>query len=62
MPNTAFKQNANTEVTTDIIFLRKLADGEKPSGHSAWLKLAEHMNREGAAFQINEYFAAQSAA
>ena len=57
LPNTAFKQNANTEVTTDIIFLRKLADGERP-GHSAWLKLAEHTNGEGTVFQINEYFAA----
>lgn len=57
LPNTAFKQNANTEVTTDIIFLGKLADGERP-GHSAWLKLAEHTNGEGVVFQINEYFAA----
>ena len=57
LPNTAFKQNANTEVTTDIVFLRKLATGEKPSG-PAWLKLAEHRNAEGAVFQINEYFAA----
>ena len=44
LPNTAFKQNANTEVTTDIVFLRKLADGEKPSG-PPWLKLAEHTQR-----------------
>ena len=26
LPNTAFKRNAGTEVTTDIIFLRKRAD------------------------------------
>jgi N12 class adenine-specific DNA methylase len=32
LPNTAFKKNANTEVTTDIIFLRKRAPGEKPGG------------------------------
>jgi phospholipid N-methyltransferase len=57
LPNTAFKQNANTEVTTDIVFLRKLADGEKPSG-PPWLKLAEHTNGDGVTFQINEYFAA----
>jgi N12 class adenine-specific DNA methylase len=57
LPNTAFKQNANTEVTTDIVFLRKLADGEKPSGPT-WLKLAEHINGDGLSFQINEYFAA----
>ena len=60
LPNTAFKQNANTEVTTDIVFLRRLAEGEKPSG-PAWLKLAEHINADGVAFQINEYFAAQPA-
>ncbi len=57
LPNTAFKQNANTEVTTDIIFLRRLAPGEKPTG-PAWLNLAEHTNRDGQAFQINEYFVA----
>ena len=28
LPNTAFKKNANTEVTTDIVFLRKLQNGE----------------------------------
>lgn len=57
LPNTAFKRNANTEVTTDIVLLRKLAAGERPSG-PAWLNLAEHANREGAVFQINEYLAA----
>ena len=57
LPNTAFKQNANTEVTTDIVFFRKLATGERASG-PAWLNLAEHLNAEGVAFQINEYFAA----
>jgi hypothetical protein len=57
LPNTAFKQNANTEVTTDIVFLRKLADGEKPSG-PPWLKRAEHTNGDGVTFQINEYLAA----
>jgi hypothetical protein len=56
LPNTAFKQNANTEVTTDILFLRKLAEGERPTG-LAWLELAEHQTEDGAVFQINEYFA-----
>lgn len=56
LPNTAFQQNANTEVTTDILFLRRLAEGEKPSG-PAWQKLGEHTNAEGTVFQINEYFA-----
>lgn len=57
LPNTAFKQNANTEVTTDIVFLRRLGIGERPKG-MAWLDLAEHRNADGVAFQINEYFAA----
>jgi N12 class adenine-specific DNA methylase len=57
LPNTAFKRNANTAVTTDIVFLRRLAAGERPSG-TTWLDLAEHANRDGAVFQINEYFAA----
>src|ERR1019366_7076511 len=56
-PNNAFKRNANTEVTTDIVFLRRLAAGERPSGIT-WLNLAEHANRDGVLFQINEYFAA----
>ena len=58
LPNTAFKQNANTEVTTDIVFLRKRAEGEVPTGPD-WLKLAEHANRAGEVFRINEYFAAR---
>ncbi|MFZ3377457.1 MAG: DEAD/DEAH box helicase family protein, partial [Chthoniobacterales bacterium] len=57
LPNTAFKRNANTEVTSDIVFLRRLANGDKPSG-PAWQNLAEHVNHDGARFRINEYFAA----
>ena len=57
LPNTAFKQNANTEVTTDIVFFRKLAEGERASG-PVWASLAEHVNADGTAFQINEYFVA----
>ncbi|MGI8436942.1 MAG: hypothetical protein ACR2NX_08575, partial [Chthoniobacterales bacterium] len=57
LPNTAFKQNANTEVTTDIVFLRKRVEGEQPK-RPAWLNLADNVNREGEAFRINEYFAA----
>ncbi len=57
LPNSAFKQNANTEVTTDILFLRRLTSGEQPSG-PAWLNLADHVNSRGEAFRINEYFGA----
>lgn len=55
LPNTAFKRNANTEVTTDIIFLRRLEIGEQPSGY-LWRELAEHANPGGEKFQINQYF------
>ncbi|HWC58713.1 MAG TPA: hypothetical protein VHC44_03395, partial [Verrucomicrobiae bacterium] len=57
LPNTAFKQNANTEVTADIIFLGRLETGQSPAG-PAWSALAEHDNGEGVIFQVNEYFAA----
>ena len=56
LPNTAFKQNANTEVTTDMIFLRRLHEGESPCGHD-WRELAAHANAKGVAFRINRYFA-----
>ncbi|MDQ3624725.1 MAG: hypothetical protein M3463_19955, partial [Verrucomicrobiota bacterium] len=59
LPNTAFQQNANTEVTTDTIFLRRLAEGERPI-RPAWTKLAEQINGKGESFQINEYFAANA--
>lgn len=59
LPNTAFKQNAGTDVVTDIIFLRKRFPGEEPGG-PAWMGLEEVEIRRadgsmGKAF-INEYF------
>lgn len=50
LPNNAFKQNANTEVTTDILFLKKRATEslEEP----AWVKLGE--TDEG--IPVNQYF------
>ena len=39
LPNTAFKANAGTEVTTDILFLRKRPPGAQPAGE-AWQHLA----------------------
>ena len=56
LPNTAFKQNANTEVTTDMVFLRRLHEGEAPCGHD-WRELAAHENTYGVSFRINRYFA-----
>lgn len=56
LPNTAFKQNANTEVTTDMVFLRRLHEGEGPCGHD-WRELAAYKNADGVAFRINRFFA-----
>ncbi len=58
LPNDAFKKNAGTEVTTDIIMLRKLRPGEAPTG-TTWKETAEYTNDIGEAFTLNEYFAAR---
>ncbi len=58
LPNDAFKKNAGTEVTTDIIMLRKLRPGEAPTG-TAWKETADYTNDIGEAFTLNEYFAAR---
>lgn len=55
LPQTAFKQNAGTEVVTDVLFLRKRQQGESP-GSETWQGLAEIQTPEGPAL-INEYFA-----
>ncbi|HUJ10680.1 MAG TPA: DEAD/DEAH box helicase [Verrucomicrobiae bacterium] len=55
LPNDAFRRNANTEVTTDIVMLRKLNPGETPSG-PAWKETAEHIDAKGETIYINEYF------
>ena len=57
MPNTAFKKNAGTEVTTDIVMLRKLRAGESPCG-PAWKASVDFTNDRQEKFSINEYFAA----
>jgi N12 class adenine-specific DNA methylase/phospholipid N-methyltransferase len=55
LPNTAFKQNAGTEVTTDIIMLRKLQPGETPRG-PAWREVQDFTNHNWEKIPINEYF------
>ena len=57
LPNDAFKKNANTEVTTDIVMLRKRLPGEAPKG-PAWKALGEITNSLGETIPINEYFVA----
>jgi hypothetical protein len=58
LPNDAFKRNAGTEVTTDIVMLRKLRLGEAPTGPS-WKAIDSFTNDLGEAFTINEYFVAR---
>ena len=58
LPDDAFKRNANTEVTTDIVFLRKRLPGEVSAG-SAWRELGRHTNSLGETIPLNEYFAAR---
>ena len=55
LPNTAFKENAGTEVTTDIIFLRKRLPGEEP-GDTSWVKTQTVAVGSDEA-PINAYFA-----
>ena len=55
LPNTAFKGNAGTEVTTDILFLRKRAPGAQPSAEQ-WRRL-EAIDSEDGPIEVNEYFA-----
>ena len=57
LPNDAFKQNANTEVTTDLVMLRKRLPGERPQG-MAWRSLGAIENSLGETLSINQYFAA----
>lgn len=70
LPQTAFKQNAGTEVVTDVIFLRKKVKGETFSGAQAWSKSGEIKGADGKTLMVkdqrgtlkpamvNEYFAA----
>ena len=58
LPNTAFKENAGTEVTTDILFLQKRMPGQEPKGKS-WRETATvgTIRPAGGEADINEYFA-----
>jgi len=56
LPQTAFKQNAGTEVVTDVLFFKKREEGQLAGGE-AWLDLGEVTTPEGPTL-INEYFVA----
>lgn len=57
LPNTAFKKNAGTEVTTDIVILRKRGGSGFSAGHN-WLntQTIPTYNEKGEV-DVNEYFA-----
>lgn len=55
LPNNAFEKNAGTSVTTDIIFLRKRADGEAAAG-DPWVDTATFTDTEDREMPLNEYF------
>jgi N12 class adenine-specific DNA methylase len=55
LPNTAFKANAGTEVTTDILFLQKRSP-ETSSRNENWIDLRSIETPDGT-LEINGYFA-----
>lgn len=59
LPQTAFKQNAGTEVVTDVLFFRKRLPGEAPAGQD-WINRAEvtakNSDDENFTGLVNEYF------
>ena len=57
LPNDAFAGSAGTEVTTDILFLQRLRDGQR-EGDDTWLDTAGTIQDEdGETIRLNRYFA-----
>ncbi|KKK65661.1 hypothetical protein LCGC14_2971900, partial [marine sediment metagenome] len=56
LPNTAFKENANTTVTTDIIILRKRLPGEALTTGETWIETGTAADKKGQSIVLNEYF------
>ena len=56
LPSTAFKGNAGTEVLTDVIFLKKRAEGEAAAGPQ-WGNIVD-TKVEGGTYAMNEYYKA----
>lgn len=58
LPNSAFKNNANTEVTTDIIFLKKSTEGTKNNTDFVSVKKIEATHKDGEIqnVNVNQYF------
>lgn len=61
LPNSAFAKNANTEVTTDIIFLKKRPDSEvgtkaAQADAKRWLNTGVYTDKNGKQVALNQYF------
>lgn len=56
LPNDTFSKNAGTQVTTDIIFLRKRMEGETPNGESWRESVPSEYEHNGIRLQNNEYY------
>ncbi|MCR6496240.1 hypothetical protein LJB71_08425 [Thermomonas sp. S9] len=54
LPQTAFQQNAGTNVTTDIVFLQRLADGMEGDAQE-WVSVGTASD-QGQEFPLNRYF------
>ncbi|WP_159953039.1 PLxRFG domain-containing protein [Rhizobium sp. 18065] len=55
LPNNAFLKNAGTEVTTDIVILRKRMEGEAPAATS-WTQVENYRGKDGKMVPLNRYF------
>jgi N12 class adenine-specific DNA methylase len=57
LPNTTFKDNAGTVVTTDIIFLQKRGAGQAPGG-APWRQVLDYRSspEQVFSFSLNEYY------
>ena len=59
LPNNAFKENAGTEVVTDILFMQKrhVENNVTPDWISTdWLSVPHHKNNYYGRYQVNNYF------
>ncbi|WP_240202923.1 DEAD/DEAH box helicase family protein [Burkholderia sp. LMG 13014] len=56
LPNNAFRQNALTDVTTDVVFLQRLTDDEQPD--LSWTQTVAHADpASNEPFELNRYLA-----
>lgn len=54
LPNDTFKDNAGTDVTSDLIILQKLQEGELPK-NDTWVETGEY-EINGKMFSLNQYY------